>query len=168
MTRVVYREGDQPPNEGTSCTLEEGKTRQEDAAAADINVILRRAMQGAVPLPQPLEELVYADVSQITDFKEAKDRVTRAEQAFMQLDAAVRSFYENDPALFLDGFSSPEGLKKLEELGVVKVRDPAAELEASEAAVEERALNRAERRARAARVAAAEREAGVEKPKDSK
>lgn len=156
MARVVYREGDQPANEGTSCTLAEGKTRQEDAGAADINQVLHRAMQGAIPLAQPLEDLVYADVSVITDFKEAKDRVTRAEQAFMQLPANVRAAYGNDPAVFLDGFSTPEGLAQLEELGVVKVRDPVAELEAAESAAEDRAAARVVARERAARVKAAE------------
>lgn len=156
MARIVYREGDQPVNEGTACTLAEGKTRQSDADEADINKVLHRAMAGAVPLPRPLEDLVYADVSVITDFKEAKDRVTRAEQAFMQLDAKVRARYDNDPALFLDGFSTPEGLAQLEELGVVKVRDPVAELNAAESAAEDRAAARVVARERAARVKAAE------------
>lgn len=156
MAPVVYREGDQPRNEGTFCTPEEGKTRQEDAAAADVNLVLARAMRGAVPLPQPLEDLVYADVSAITDFREAMTRVTRASEAFMQLDAGVRGAFDNDPALFLDAFQSPEGIARLEELGVVKVRDPVAELEAAEAAVETRAMRRAAARETAARVAAAE------------
>lgn len=154
--RVVLREGDQPPNEGTSCTAAEGKTRQEDAASADVNVILDRALRGAVPLPQPLEELTYADVSSITDFRSAMERVTRAETAFMQLEARVRKAFDNDPALFLDAFQSGEGLKRLEELGVVKVRDAVAEVNAAEAAVEARAEARRVIRERVARVKAAE------------
>lgn len=154
--RIVYDDVTVLPSEGTVCTLEEGKTRQEDAASADVNVILARALRGSVPLPQPLEDLVYADVSTITDFREAMERVTRAQTAFMQLDARVRKEYDNDPALFLDAFRSPEGLTRLEELGVVKVRDVAAEMEAAEAAIEERAIVRSAARARAARVKAAE------------
>lgn len=144
------------PSIGTSCTEEEGKTRQEDALSADVNVILARALRGGVPLPQPLDELVYADVSQITDFRDAMERVTRANSAFLQLDAKVRKAFDNDAALFLDAFQSEDGLRQLEELGVVKIRNPVAELEAAEAAVEERALSRSAVRARAARVKAAE------------
>lgn len=156
--RVVYREGDQPASEGTSCTAAEGKTRQSDADAADVNAILARAMRGVQPLAPAPDEVRYADVSGITDFRDAMDRVTRANAAFMQLDAKVRKEFENDPALFLDAFQSVEGVKKLDALGVVKIRDPEGEVNAAEAAVEARAEARRVIRERVARVKAAEGE----------
>jgi hypothetical protein len=153
--RVVYDDATVLPSRGTKCTLAEGKTRQEDAKSADVNEILARVLRGAVPLPQPLEDLVYADVSGIVDFRDAMEKVTRANSAFMQLDAKVRSAYDNDPALFLDAFQSEDGVRKLEELGVVKVRRPEAERDAAEAAVEDRAAKRREARELAARLEAA-------------
>lgn len=152
----IYRsDGDVPPNVGTFCTLAEGKTRQEDAASADVNAVLARVMRGVVPLPEPLTEQVFADVSQIGDFRSAMEVVTRADSAFRQLDAKVRTAFDNEPAAFVDAFHSKEGLAKLAELGVVTIRDPEAEQDAAEAAVETRASRRREARELAARVEAA-------------
>lgn len=155
-TEIVYEsDGKLYPSFGTVCTAEEGKTRQEDAASADVNKVLERAMRGAVELPGPITEQVFADVSQVTDFRDAMDRVTRANEAFRQLPATVRREFDNDPALFLDAFQSEEGVRKLDELGVVKIRDVAAERDAEEAAVETRATRRREARELAARLEAA-------------
>jgi len=47
---IVYQgSGKLYPSKGTVCTAEEGKTRQEDAAAADINAILARRCRGCCP-----------------------------------------------------------------------------------------------------------------------
>lgn len=152
---IYSSDGITRPNVGTFCTVEEGMTKQEDAASADVNVVLARALRGTQPIPQPLADLAYADVSAISDYRSCVDRVTRAHEAFMQLPALVRREYDNDAALFLDAFQSPEGLARLGELGVVKLVDPIAELDAAEAAVESRAERRARARELEARVEAA-------------
>lgn len=150
----LYDERRKPFVGGTVCTAEEGKTRQSEADQADVNQILERAMRGLLPDAR-FEEGVFSDVSGITDFHDAMLKVKRAETAFMSLDARVRGEFDNDPGKFLDAFHSDEGVKKLQELGVLRLVDEVAERDAAEAAVEDRAARRREAREEAARVEAA-------------
>lgn len=150
--RVVRDDVTVEPSVGTFCTAEEGKTRQEEAAQADINKILRRLSEGQV-LPQG--EGIFADVSSIGDFREAKEKVQRGEEAFASLPVAARNAFENDPAQFVEAFSTPEGIQKLRECGVVAEAEEVV-LDRAEARSESRAERRRLAREREARVKAAE------------
>jgi len=109
-------------------------------------------MQGLLPLE--VREGIYADVSGITDFRDALEKVQRGEAAFKTLDAKVRAAFQNDPAEFLDAFGSEEGVAKLRELGVVPDPEEVV-LDRAEAAAEARAEKRREAREVAKRVEAA-------------
>lgn len=130
------------------------RTRQSDADAADVNKILERIMKTGV-FPQVEREGFFGDVSDVGDYREALERVSKADQSFKQLPAKVRAAFWNDPAEFLDAFQDPEGLKKLRELEVIP---PGREeqLDAEEGAAEARAAKRAAARAKAERIKAAE------------
>lgn len=157
---VYVSDGVVRPNVGTYCTTEEGKTRQSEADQADINKILKRLDLRELTSSQ--REGIYADVSGITNFRDAMEKVERGKEAFMSLKANVRSAFDNDVALFLDAFQSVEGIAKLRELGVVPEAEEVV-LNRAEAAVENRAAVRSAARARAARVAAAEQDPPVSK-----
>lgn len=139
---------------GTVCPPEEDRTRQEDAAAADINAILARMGQGQLPLTLAEKQGIFADVSGMGDFRESVERVRVGGERFAQLSADVRSAFENDSALFVEAFQTPEGLERLRELGVVAPSEEAL-ADRREAAAEERARLRAAVRAENARVEAA-------------
>lgn len=153
MERVVYREGDQPANEGTLFRVEEGKTRQEFKAESDINTLMKRGEAAIVPALR--EGGFFADVSQIGDLHDCLEKVRRATEVFGALPPEVRSAFDNEPALFTAAFDSPEGIAKLRELKIV-AEPPDVVAERAEAAAEARAIARVETRARAARVKAAE------------
>lgn len=154
--RVVLDDATVLPSKGTCCTAQEGRTVQADAGAADINLLLKRSLQQGV-LPAQLSAGMYADVSGISDFRSALESVRRGEEAFMSLDADVRSAFENDPAQFVEAFQSEEGRARLREL---KVLPPTAEelADRREGAAEERAEKRAALRRKVQRMKAAEAE----------
>lgn len=95
-----------------------GKTRQSEKAACDINKIVGRFRKTGI-LPAGVRQGIYADVSTVTDYREALDRVMVADKAFMMLPAAMRAKFANDPAEFLDFCSNPANRDELVELGLV-------------------------------------------------
>lgn len=115
---TFYSQVDRPPAKKKVCPKSEGKTRQAEKDACDINRIMARYEKTGV-LPQSVRELVYADVSSIGDYREVVDRVRMVESAFMQLPAEVRSRFENDPAAFLDFTSDPANRAELQEMGLI-------------------------------------------------
>lgn len=85
------------------CSRDAGMTRQSEAEACDINKIMARFDTTGVLPPNVLRDgAVFADVSDCGDYREALDRVKRADAYFMQLPAAVRAEFANDAAKFLD------------------------------------------------------------------
>lgn len=151
---LVYRsDGVVRPNEGTFCTAEEGKTRQEFKAESDINTLMKRGEAAIVPALR--EGGFFADVSSIGSLHECLEKVRVANEVFGALPAEVRSAFDNRPELFTEAFGNPDGIAKLRELKVV-AEDPAVVVEQQEAAAEARVLARAVGRERAARVKAAE------------
>lgn len=161
--RKIYRsDGAVRPSRGTFCTEEEGRTKQEEANAADINVLLPKLVLGFVPHMRT--DGVFADVSQIGDFHSALEQVREAEYQFGLQPAAVRSAFGNDMGAFVDAFKSEEGIAKLRELKVVPETE-ATLADRREAASEERAARRALDRERKRRVEEAARDAPPIVPK---
>lgn len=155
--RIVYDDATVLPSVGTFCTAEEGRTRQEDAGAADLMGILRRVSDGVLPASRGPG--YFGDVSDIGDFRQAQEQVMRGEAAFMSLDADVRSAFKNDPALFIEAFQSEDGIAQLRRLKVIPETEETL-ADRREAAAENRAARRALERERAARI----REAEAAKP----
>lgn len=103
---------------GLKC-LDDSRTVQADARDADINVIMSRYQKtGQLP---PLARLPsYGDFDQVSDFRTALELVRQGEHQFMQLPAAVRARFDNDPAAFSEFASDPGNHLELVELGVVR------------------------------------------------
>lgn len=117
MRRVVYDDATVLPNEGTKCTEKEGKTRQSEADSADVNKIMARfAHTGQLPGVDQVG--LFADVSEMVDFREAREQVRRVEEFFMGLDAGIRARFDNDPALFLDRFNDGVDRSTFQEIGL--------------------------------------------------
>lgn len=100
--------------------------KQSMAGDSDINVIMEKwhatgmLPQGAGRAPR------YGDFSNGASFTEALFAVRDAEDAFLQLPSAVRSYCDNDPGKFLDLVMDPERREELEKLGLIKERMPVA------------------------------------------
>lgn len=106
---------------------EKSMTRQSEAEACDINSIMKRYEKTGV-LPVDTREAVFTDVSEVGSFREALDVVARATEGFMQLPAAVRARFGNDPVAFVDFCGDQANRGELEELGLVEKAEKAPEV----------------------------------------
>ncbi len=118
MTQKPYTAVNRPPKVILDCK-DKTRTRQSEAAGCDINQIVSRFEKTGI-LPIDGREALYEDVSHITDYRDALDRVTMAEQAFKQLPAKVRSRFHNEPAAFLDFASDPTNRDEMREMGLLE------------------------------------------------
>lgn len=95
--------------------------QQHSAEECDINYIVERfGVTGQLPennRPMP----TYGDFTGVSDYRQALDAVTQAQEAFMSLPANVRERFDNDPALFVDFCSSTDPADRSEaiELGLI-------------------------------------------------
>lgn len=95
--------------------------QQHSAEECDINYIVERfGVTGQLPennRPMP----TYGDFTGVSDYRQALDAVTQAQDAFMSLPANVRERFDNDPALFVDFCSSTDPADRSEaiELGLI-------------------------------------------------
>lgn len=112
---------------GPTVCREPTLTKQSEAAATDINLIMKRYEQTGL-LPQAVREAVFTDVSQVGDFRTALEVIRVAQEGFMQLPAGVRSEFQNDPAAFVDFCSDPGNRARLVELGLVEAEAAAPEV----------------------------------------
>mgnify|MGYP000120320684 CR=1 FL=1 len=100
------------PRVGTVNSLP-SKTKQQDAAKADIQEILRKYEQvGIVPHLNEVDAK-YLDVSEFTDYSDMMRQLRTAEREFMTLPAAVRALFKNDVADWLDAAHDPERIDEL-------------------------------------------------------
>ena len=121
--------------------LEETLTKQEFKEECDANEILRRAANGQ-DLSAVLNSRVaqYGDFTNVPDFREAMDMITRANAMFMQLDWKMRERFNNDPAVMLDFLNDVNNREEAIKLGLVspkaeaKPAEPAAPAAAPKAA----------------------------------
>jgi len=120
------------------CSGDPGRTKQADAAACDINNILKRYEKTGILPGMIRENPSYGDFSEAPDFQEALNLVRDAERQFGALDAPIRSRFDNDPAKFLEFVHNPSNIEEMANLGllkpeVVKARNDAAAKAAKEA-----------------------------------
>lgn len=99
-------------------------TKQSFKSECDINVIIRRARSGADVSHVNARVPIYADVSDVPDYRSALDVINRANGLFMSLDADVRLYFGNDPSRFVDFVSDPKNREESIRLGLAKAPEP--------------------------------------------
>lgn len=89
--------------------------RQSMKDECDINNIVARYEKTGVLTHLNASQATYADVSELTGYRDALDKVTAAKEVFMKLPSELRAVFDNDPAKFLDfiGTATPEELTEL-------------------------------------------------------
>lgn len=121
MPFPAFRASEYDRERVTSDPVGESLTKQSFADDCDINVLMARfASGGAVPLPVGFAQGVYADVSDGLSYHEAMNRVIEAQGLFMQLPAALRARFENDPGQFLDFVADPANADEMVKLGIAE------------------------------------------------
>lgn len=100
---------------------EPSMTRQEFTAACDVNNILRKYMKNGVNPFVITQDARYGDFASLPgSYSEAIAFVNDAEDQFMQLPAALRARFSNDPGLLLDFLNDPQNAKEAVELGLME------------------------------------------------
>lgn len=96
-------------------TLAQQNARDE----CDINTIVRRfGLTGELPNNPRLPK--YGDFTDITDYHSAMNAVIKANEAFMELPADIRSRFNNDAGAFVDFCSDESNRAEAEKLGLVQ------------------------------------------------
>lgn len=94
-------------------------TKQDQAAACDINTILANYARTGVLTHVNNAEPLYIDAPRVEGLQEALELVRDAEAAFMQLPAKVRERFDNEPLALLAALEDPSRAAELRELGVL-------------------------------------------------
>lgn len=116
---MFRRTGKNAPLEQTTLTcLGQGRTHQSEAAAADINNILRNWRKTGTFSSYKAGTPWYGDFTNATDYLDATLKIGQAKEAFFKLPSAVRSACDNNPATFLQKINDTDSLAALEALGL--------------------------------------------------
>lgn len=99
-----------------------GRTRQSEAAACDVNLIIAAHRRGAVTTHIQQRVGEYGFVPAAT-FQDCMNEVKKAEAVFAELPAATREFFSNDPARFVDYCSRPENQAELVKMKLAVPRE---------------------------------------------
>lgn len=98
---------------------EPSKTRQEFTKSCDINQIVKKnIMTNGQFIPPGNSTPLYADVSDIPDFRTALDRVIYAKEAFTNLPSNIVKRFNNDPDKLVEFVNDPANLREGIELGL--------------------------------------------------
>lgn len=99
----------------------EGRTRQSMRDEVDINKIVGRFMKTGQLSHLERRSAIFADVSEIGDYRECLERVKSVQDAFFkEVPAKVRERFGHDPARFLEFISDPRNADEMVELGLRK------------------------------------------------
>lgn len=101
------------------CDAEAGVTRQSMKDECDINIIMARYLKTGVISHVTRDNPIFADVSDVPDYRESVERVKRADEVFNRLPADQRARFNNDTALFIEAVSDPSRTDQLIEWGVL-------------------------------------------------
>lgn len=93
-------------------------TKQEFGRDCDINNIVAMYKKGR-PMPFTVTPGMFADVSEMGDYKTAVDVLMEAEILWRRLPLEVRQKAGGSPAAFLDYVNDPENAESLVDMGLV-------------------------------------------------
>lgn len=96
-------------------------TQQHNKEQSDINYIVARA-EKIGGIQKPVNEPVYADVSNMPDYQTAQNIIIDANNRFMQLPSAVRLRFNNNPSELIRFLQKAENIDEAEKLGLLTRR----------------------------------------------
>ena len=103
---------------GLECDPDDNRTQQQFAEEADINTIVARfGLTGE--LPDVVRVPQSGDFTGVSDFQSAMQAVRAAEEGFMELPAALRARFQNDPQRLLEFMEDDRNKDEAIKLGLV-------------------------------------------------
>ncbi len=120
MNNLVNKKTGQWDPPVIACTAEEGKTKQSEAKAANINTMVANYKRtGAFENVSRIAGQ-YEDITEMGDYKDSCNRVVRAQELFGALPATVRERFQNDPEQMIKFVLDKNNRTEAEKLGLVK------------------------------------------------
>lgn len=105
------------------------RTQQQFKEECDINTIVERfGLTGE--LPNDLRVPLTGDFNEVFDYHTAANKLREAQEAFMQMPAAIREQFSNEPGKFVDFVSDARNIEQCREWGLADpVRAPQGPIE---------------------------------------
>lgn len=108
----------EPITDGLDCqAAKDGRTVQSEAAACDINNIMKNRDKGLPVLVSDLKAQ-FGDFTNIPDFHTAMGMIAQAQQGFDSLPALTRERFDNKPEKFVSFFMDPKNQQEAIDLGL--------------------------------------------------
>lgn len=102
-----------------------GRTKQSFKAQCDVNNIIKKYDKTGLLAHVNTMKAQYGDFSKVGDFREALDKMAKAEEAFMEMPPKLRKRFRNDPMEMVAFLSDKANKAEAIELGLVeKPKDP--------------------------------------------
>lgn len=121
MAKKIFNWRGDEVTDGIDFTGDPGVTKQSEAAACDMNNILRLHNKGLPILVSDLKPQ-FGDFSQVPDFASAMNLIADANSKFESLPANVREKFENDPVKFVEYVMDPKNEKDIIDLGLANAK----------------------------------------------
>nr|QJB21029.1 MAG: internal scaffolding protein [Microvirus sp.] len=103
---------------GLDCSDLPSLTQQQFRDEVNINTIVERfGLTGQ--LPDDVKVPMQGDFTDVVDYQSALNAVIAADNAFMELPAAVREEFRNDPQRLMDFVADEKNRARAEELGIL-------------------------------------------------
>lgn len=119
---TIYSLLDPPPQVTVDFSATTSLTQQQFADEADINTIMARYEQTGLWMSSEsrlARDEVFGDVTGFEDFADVMAHKAAVDSAFMQLPAALRFRFGNDPAQLVAFLQDPDNIAEAQALGIV-------------------------------------------------
>lgn len=96
------------------------RTKQSFAPECDINKILRKFEKNGALNHVMTSPPQYGNFIGYQDYHKSMNKILEAQDAFAAIPSAIRSTFNNDPALFLEFAQNPDNLDQMVALGLAE------------------------------------------------
>lgn len=95
-----------------------GQVQQHLRDDTDINLIMKRYQKTGELRHVNSMAIEYGDFSNAPDYKTAMEKIIAADELFMELPAALRDRFGNDPAKFIEFATDGKNVEEMRKLGL--------------------------------------------------
>ena len=116
-------------------TVGETLTQQHFAKETDIKSIINKHDRTGIITHVARGIAQYGDYSEVNEYREALDIVSKADDSFATLPSEIRAMFQNDAGAFFEFATNPNNDEKMVELGL-RAAPPSSPVEAQPAQTE--------------------------------
>lgn len=106
-----------PPKHGGIIFNLPSMTQQNFKEECDINNILAKFVKTGI-LEQSARPGDFFDATTVSDYRDALHALSSAQESFSELPSAIRKYFENDPANFLEFIENPDNIDEGIKIGL--------------------------------------------------